>query len=1062
MSYTIPTSVYIETVSCCNARCPWCDTGMRKNGTLPALSTPTKPFMDPQYFLTLLAHLRSSGMITQETVVYPYNYGEPFLHPKFELLLRALEGIRQPYGLSTNGSIVPKLTGETRLEHLQSVTFSMPGFSQKSYDAVHGFALNTIKRNITATLRRFRQAGFRGKAEIAFHEYTFNAHEKDDAAQFAFHNGMLIRSNTAIPLSLEIVSQYLTETLNPSIAEHMREYMDMDEFRQKLGTRKENFTCEPKKCLLISSTGQLLRCSWVAENLPANMLGNIMDMTAEDVANLLAEKHSFCTECINCEADYFMTGWPCRAIAAPPLIPGMSERKPFLTKDGTWLWLGDNEKVFGDLVKQDNYEPHTVKFINRYIKPGDVCIDVGANIGLFSAQFARMVSPSGRVYAFEPSPHFRTVLQHTLQHNGLENVTVFPYALSNRSGTAKLQENSITGGQCFPSAHKPLPQHEVTLRSLDSLADSLKLTRLDLIKIDVDGHEPYVLEGALQIIDTYNPIIVVEMSHLHYYLEGTTGWDFYHWLAHYSFHIYHEGGRKINNLLEFLSLCANFNQVCNLILTRVPLQERLNLRDSKNSSVAIHKSSACPICKAEWYGPGPNGRMHKDGSMPRCLYCESLERHRSLRLIWNALLPSLPNGSALQFSRDPSLPEEAFLPFEVSVYGGENSLDLQAIAKPDSSYEYVLCNHVLEHVADDITSFAELLRILTPSGVLQMSFPDPFRVSETVEYGHAVSELHGHYRLYGSDVWERFATHADFYLLQVNSIDPVTGLEDCCFFVAKTKEPIERIEHNLKGTFTTIKRAFIKSSEVHMQDCPLPPKELRFMGEDDAQFLEVGDVLIHMLEQALPLEKANGILDIGCGYGRLAHALLRNENFSGTYYGLDILPKHIQWCQQAISPGRNFFFHHMDVKNDRYNPSGKHHVDEVDLTACPQVDLASFFSVFTHMYEQDIRAYLRHVRPLLQSQGRLVCTAFLLNEGSRAGEAAGKSTFPMQYQHNEYTRYFNAEDPLHAIGYEESAFLNILRDEKFSPVQVTLGCWSGRPAGKTPHQFQDLIIAKPF
>ena len=65
----------------------------------------------------------------------------------------------------------------------------------------------------------------------------------------------------------------------------------------------------------------------------------------------------------------------------------------------------------------------------------------------------------------------------------------------------------------------------------------------------------------------------------------------------------------------------------------------------------------------------------------------------------------------LQFSEDPSAPREAFARFEVSVYGGANSLDMAAIDRSDGAYGLVIANHVLEHVGDDRAAMAELARV---------------------------------------------------------------------------------------------------------------------------------------------------------------------------------------------------------------------------------------------------------------------------------------------------------------------------------------------------------------
>src|SRR3954452_11848979 len=95
-------------------------------------------------------------------------------------------------------------------------------------------------------------------------------------------------------------------------------------------------------------------------------------------------------------------------------------------------------------------------------------------------------------------------------------------------------------------------------------------------------------------------------------------------------------------------------------------------------------SPTCNICGGGVFAPGPAGRASVNGKAPRCLGCESLERHRLNRLLCQALpIGALAWRRALQFSPDMALAPAWFRSFEVSVYGRENSLDLQRIDRPD-------------------------------------------------------------------------------------------------------------------------------------------------------------------------------------------------------------------------------------------------------------------------------------------------------------------------------------------------------------------------------------------
>lgn len=153
---------------------------------------------------------------------------------------------------------------------------------------------------------------------------------------------------------------------------------------------------------------------------------------------------------------------------------------------------------------------------------------------------------------------------------------------------------------------------------------------------------------------------------------------------------------------------------------------------------------------------------------------------------------------AIQFSPDPTLDPRWFRSFELSVYGEDKSLDIQAIDRADGIYGLVACSHVLEHVANDRTALNELLRITSRDGFLYLVVPDPFREEKTRDWGFAKPEKHGHFRVYGADIAERFSRYLpDQPVIAYMGEDPVTGERDGCFLLPKSAATRQRIEARL-------------------------------------------------------------------------------------------------------------------------------------------------------------------------------------------------------------------------------------------------------------------------
>jgi len=202
----------------------------------------------------------------------------------------------------------------------------------------------------------------------------------------------------------------------------------------------------------------------------------------------------------------------------------------------------------------------------------------------------------------------------------------------------------------------------------------------------------------------------------------------------------------------------------------------MNRAGASRSAAPERATAACNICGGTRFEPGPNQRMSSTGRAPRCSQCRSLERHRQLRRVYAFLPPEvLARLDVLQLSPDIGVDPTWFRSYEVSEYGGANSLDLQAIDRPEARYDLVICNHVLEHVADDRQGLRELLRVTRPEGFVQITVPSPYTRATTVDWGFPDARAHGHYRGYGRDFLARFGqARADAHVLQIEVFDPVT------------------------------------------------------------------------------------------------------------------------------------------------------------------------------------------------------------------------------------------------------------------------------------------------
>jgi len=154
-----------------------------------------------------------------------------------------------------------------------------------------------------------------------------------------------------------------------------------------------------------------------------------------------------------------------------------------------------------------------------FLQPGAVVIDVGANLGEWTVPFARSVGGAGRVIAIEPAPRSAAALEMTLAANAIRQAEIVRCAIGNHDGIADFAVPVVTSARTDTGTARIGPAcagHDalqVPLRSLDSLAAERNLARLGLIKIDVEGHERRVLDGAAAILDRHRPVLVIETGH---------------------------------------------------------------------------------------------------------------------------------------------------------------------------------------------------------------------------------------------------------------------------------------------------------------------------------------------------------------------------------------------------------------------------------------------------------------------------------------------------------------------------------------------------------------------
>jgi len=183
---------------------------------------------------------------------------------------------------------------------------------------------------------------------------------------------------------------------------------------------------------------------------------------------------------------------------------------PFAPANGTRhvrIFGSEMDLDLGDWSQRNiylgSYEREETRVLRRVLRRGGTVVDVGANVGYFTALAARCVGESGRVIAFEPSPYAFERLTALLKRNALRSCVVENLGLSDWSGEVALYlDDSYRNHSPTMSRQGGQEYARVRVETLDAVLDRLRVECIDLMKIDVGGHEPRVLDGARRSIES--------------------------------------------------------------------------------------------------------------------------------------------------------------------------------------------------------------------------------------------------------------------------------------------------------------------------------------------------------------------------------------------------------------------------------------------------------------------------------------------------------------------------------------------------------------------------------
>jgi SAM-dependent methyltransferase len=238
---------------------------------------------------------------------------------------------------------------------------------------------------------------------------------------------------------------------------------------------------------------------------------------------------------------------------------------------------------------------------------------------------------------------------------------------------------------------------------------------------------------------------------------------------------------------------------------------------------------------------------------------------------------------------------------------------------------------------------------------------------------------------------------------------------------------------------------------------PMTPTRLQNERIGGHDFVSIGRDLLATVQTLTALQPHHRILDLGCGYGRLAVPLTTYLE-RGEYCGFDIDRRAIRWCQREISSRYpNFWFAHVDVANSYYNRHGAIAPEAFRFPCADQsMDVVVGVSLFTHLLPDSAARYIAEISRVLKPGACAAISFFTFDDISRTRVLAG-NTYPRFEQFPEaFYAITSTKQPELGIAYDETFVRDSFAAANLQVIRIERGSWAG---GEGRRSFQDFALA---
>jgi len=185
------------------------------------------------------------------------------------------------------------------------------------------------------------------------------------------------------------------------------------------------------------------------------------------------------------------------------------------TKQGIKMFCDSQDERLApiEILNFGDYEHSEIQMIKKFLRKDSVILDIGANIGWYCLNLAGILS-RGKILSFEPVEKTFIMLRRNIQLNKFENIKIFNFGFSDKTETLTFfYDPTQSGASSLRNLHgkREKVKVECKVKKLDDFTAKQKLAHIDFIKCDVEGAEKYVVEGGLQTLIKYKPVVFLEL-----------------------------------------------------------------------------------------------------------------------------------------------------------------------------------------------------------------------------------------------------------------------------------------------------------------------------------------------------------------------------------------------------------------------------------------------------------------------------------------------------------------------------------------------------------------------